>query len=60
LPNEGMKYDNEVKLVDHEHLTREEMDKLWWNLLSDVLSEKQKGKVGKYVDQDERRKDYHQ
>ena len=34
-------------LEDHKFLTREEIDKLWWNLLSDVLSDKQKkAKVG--------------
>ena len=34
-------------LEDHKFLTREEIDKLWWNLLSDVLSDKQKKtKVG--------------
>ena len=29
-------------LRDHKSLTREEIDKLWWKLLSDVLTEKQK------------------
>lgn len=34
-------------LEDHKFLTREEIDKLWWNLLADVLSDKQKkAKVG--------------
>ena len=34
-------------LEDHKYLTREDIDKLWWNLLSDVLSDKQKKvKVG--------------
>ena len=34
-------------LEDHKFLTRGEIDKLWWNLLSDVLSDKQKkAKVG--------------
>ena len=34
-------------LEDHKFLTREDIDKLWWNLLSDVLSDKQKkAKVG--------------
>ena len=34
-------------LEDHKFLTREDIDKLWWNLLSDVLSDKQKKtKVG--------------
>ena len=34
-------------LGKHSLLTREEIDKLWWNLLSDVLSDKQKkAKVG--------------
>ena len=34
-------------LEDHKYLTREDIDKLWWNLLSDVLSDKQKkAKVG--------------
>jgi ATP-dependent DNA helicase RecG len=34
-------------LEDHKRLSREEIDKLWWNLLSDVLTDKQKKtKVG--------------
>ncbi len=34
-------------LEDHHTLSREEIDKLWWNLLPDTLSDKQKkAKVG--------------
>lgn len=34
-------------LEDHHTLSREEIDKLWWNLLPDALSDKQKkAKVG--------------
>ena len=34
-------------LEDHQYLSREEIDKLWWNLLPDTLSDKQKkSKVG--------------
>ena len=34
-------------LEDHQSLSREEIDRLWWNLLPDTLSDKQKkAKVG--------------
>lgn len=37
----------QAALEDHKYLTREEIDKLWWNLLSDILTDKQKkAKVG--------------
>ena len=41
-------------LRDHKSHTREEIDKLWWKLLSDVLTEKQKkDKNRKYAYKDE-------